>query len=82
MVYVCDKCLMAACWAGKFMCDDAREAGLYRARRADLVRLGREHTDYIDDKDVQAPRSDTKTPILPRKVFNDWMMAKLTEGRF
>jgi hypothetical protein len=75
MIYVCDKCLMASCWAGKFMCDDSRTAGLYRARRVDLVRLGREHTDYMDDKDVQAPLSDKNTPMLPRRVLREWMEA-------
>ena len=27
MVTVCDKCLMACCWHGEFMCEEAQAAG-------------------------------------------------------
>lgn len=71
MIYVCDKCLKASCWAGIFMCDEAREAGLYRATRAQLRPLHREHEDYMNLPEVVAPRSDKKTPTIPKKVLRE-----------
>lgn len=77
VIYVCDKCLQASCWAGIFMCDESRDAGLYRARKCDLKRLGREHADYMNLPEVVAPRSDTATPMLPRHVFRSFLPNKV-----
>ncbi len=71
MIYVCTNCLMASCWAGIFMCDEARTAGLYRARIADLKKLGREHECYMRRDEVRAPRSDTRTPMVPSVEFRE-----------
>jgi hypothetical protein len=46
LVTVCDKCLMASCWHGTFMCDDAQGAGLIEKTVAELEKLGREHASY------------------------------------
>ena len=46
-VTVCDNCLMASCWQGIFMCDEAQGAGTVQMSRRELVKLGREHTDYM-----------------------------------
>lgn len=66
MIYVCDNCLQASCWAGEFMCDSARSAGLFRARISDLRRMALEHRSYWDRADLRAPDSDRRTPILPQ----------------
>lgn len=69
MIYVCDKCLQASCWAGIFMCAEAKNAGLFRAMKSDLRKLGREHECYMDREEVRAPRSDKQTPMIPRKLL-------------
>jgi hypothetical protein len=46
-ITVCDKCLMASCWQGIWMCDESRNAGIVQKPRAELVRLGREHPSYL-----------------------------------
>jgi len=73
MIYICDKCLQASCWAGIFMCWESREAGLYRATRPQLRKLAREHPSYWQREEVKAPRSDTRTPLLPNRVVRDSM---------
>lgn len=73
MIYVCDKCLQASCWAGIFMCDESRTAGLYRARKGDLKRLGRESVDYMNLPEVVAPASDRSTPMVPRHVLRSFL---------
>ena len=71
MIYVCDKCLQASCWAGIFMCWEAREAGLYRATRPQLRKLALEHESYWGREEVIAPRSDKSTPTLPNAVVRE-----------
>lgn len=73
MIYVCDKCLRASCWAGIFMCDEARSAGLYRTTRAQARQFKREHDDYLNLPEVVAPRCDKVTPTIPRDVVRDAM---------
>lgn len=68
MIYICDKCLRACCWAGIFMCDESRNAGIYRAHKRDLIRFSREHSDYMEREEVQAPRHDKATPLMPRSL--------------
>lgn len=46
LVAVCNKCLMATCWQGTFMCDDAKTAGTVEKTVAELEKLGREHPSY------------------------------------
>ena len=46
-VTVCDSCLMASCWQGIFMCEDARTAGTTEKTVKELRELGREHPDYF-----------------------------------
>lgn len=45
-VTVCDKCLMACCWQGVFMCDDARTAGTTIKTVEELRKLNRENESY------------------------------------
>ena len=45
-VEVCNRCLMASCWQGIFMCDEAREAGTVIKTVGELRELNREHEDY------------------------------------
>lgn len=47
LIAVCDKCLMASCWQGIFMCDGSATAGTTRRTRRELISLGLEHPDYI-----------------------------------
>lgn len=47
-IIVCDKCLRACCLKGLFMCDDSRGAGTTTKTEAELIALGREHSDYWD----------------------------------
>jgi hypothetical protein len=45
-ITVCDKCFMASCWHGEFMCDDARYAGTVEKTVAELRKLDLEHPDH------------------------------------
>lgn len=45
-VTVCSSCLMASCWFGLFMCENAREAGLVEMPVSELDKLHREHPCY------------------------------------
>ncbi len=47
LITVCDKCLMASCWAGNFMCDDAKYTGVTERTRCELLKLKLEHPEYI-----------------------------------
>jgi len=54
-VTVCDKCLRASCWQGIFMCDESQTAGTIQKTRRELLKLGKEHTDYIKtDEELRA----------------------------
>jgi hypothetical protein len=46
LVTVCDACLMAACWQGKFMCQESRGAGTLKLPISELRKLNREHSDF------------------------------------
>lgn len=46
LVTVCNKCLMATCWQGTFMCHDAQNAGTIEKTVAELAKLDREHPSY------------------------------------
>ena len=46
IVTVCDACLMACCWQGEFMCEDARFAGTIDKTVGDLKLLDLEHPRY------------------------------------
>ena len=45
-VTVCDKCLMATCWQGIFMCQESQYAGIVQKTIAELKALDREHPSY------------------------------------
>jgi epoxyqueuosine reductase QueG len=47
LITVCDKCLTASCWHGKFMCQQSDHAGTTQQTRRELIALGLEHPDYI-----------------------------------
>jgi len=53
-ITVCDRCLMASCWQGIFMCQEAQMAGTTQRTRRELIALDREHTDYMKtDRELQ-----------------------------
>ena len=45
-ITVCDKCLMASCWQGLFMCDDSIFAGTVEKTIDELKELNLEHSSY------------------------------------
>jgi hypothetical protein len=45
-VIVCNYCLQATCWQGKFFCDRFQTAGTVEKTVAELVELGLEHPSY------------------------------------
>ena len=45
-VTVCDACLCACCWRGKFPCDRTRGAGITTRTVRELRALDREHPSY------------------------------------
>lgn len=45
-ILVCDQCLRASCWYGKFMCDRSRAAGLVQMTAGDLAQLRLESADW------------------------------------
>lgn len=69
MRYVCSHCLRCSCWLGIFICDEAQGASLFRARKVDLLKLGREHEDWMDQEGARVPRHDKDTPMLPREML-------------
>ena len=44
-VTVCAECLTASCWNYEFVCEKYREAGTVEKTVAELMALGREHSD-------------------------------------
>lgn len=46
LVTVCNKCLMATCWQGIYMCDEAKSAGTVEKTISELKKLDREHPSY------------------------------------
>lgn len=71
MRYVCSNCLRCSCWLGIFMCDESRGASLYRARKVDLLRMGLENEDWMDEQSALVPRHDKGTPLLPRTIIRE-----------
>ncbi len=62
-VTVCDACLRASCWQGRFYCDESHTtAGLTEKTVAELEALGREHPEYWEEGagvDFPAGQKDT-----------------------
>ena len=56
LIWVCANCYQASCWAGIFMCDKAVGADLVRIPKWVARKLGLEHEDYIQRREVQAER--------------------------
>lgn len=52
LITVCDYCLCASCWQGKFYCDNYITAGTVQKTRRELLALNREHPSYLKT-DVQ-----------------------------
>jgi len=50
-VTVCDKCLMASCWQGIFMCDAAYRAGTLEKTIEELKNLNLEHPSYWENNE-------------------------------
>jgi hypothetical protein len=46
LVMVCAECLTAACWHGRFMCQEAWRGRLVQLPVRDLRKMGREHPDW------------------------------------
>ncbi len=57
-VTVCDSCLQASCWQGKFMCDDAPSSGTVEKTVAELDALALEHPSYWKDQSRDAGKKD------------------------
>lgn len=53
------------------MCYESRGASLYRARKVDLLKLGLEHEDYMDDEGARVPKHDKATPMIPRAILRE-----------
>ncbi len=49
-VTVCDKCLMASCWQGIFMCWESTTTGTVEKTVSELRALGLESPDYWETK--------------------------------
>jgi hypothetical protein len=48
-ITVCDKCFMASCWQGIFLCDEARTAGTVEMPVYKLRKLNLEHPSYWEE---------------------------------
>ena len=55
VVTVCDQCLTACCWQGRFLCDKAAYAGTVDKSVAELRELNREHPSYWEPPYVASP---------------------------
>lgn len=49
LITVCDKCKMASCWQGIFMCDENRSAGTIELPISELKILKLENSFYWDN---------------------------------
>lgn len=49
-ITVCAACLMASCWQGVWLCEEARQADITQKTVAELTALGLEHPDYWADE--------------------------------
>lgn len=47
-IAVCDKCLRASCWLGKFYCENYLTAGTIEKTREELLELDLENPEYWD----------------------------------
>lgn len=50
-VTVCNKCLRASCWLGKFYCEEYLTAGVVEKTKDELAKLDLEHPHYWDYED-------------------------------
>lgn len=82
MVTVCDKCLMAACWRGLFMCDRSASAGTTRRSVGDLRLLDREHPGFYkrDDDNYPEPGVDV-TAIKQLHILRHSLGIERSGGR-
>ena len=56
MVTVCDECLRASCWQGRFYCERYKSAGTMKMPRARLEKLALEHPSYWAAGETLTPR--------------------------
>lgn len=48
-ITVCNRCLQASCWLGKFMCDDSQTAGTVEKTVRELTELNLEYPVYWEE---------------------------------
>lgn len=53
IITVCDKCFMACCWHGEFMCDESKEAGTVEKTVKELNQLNLEHPSHYSRKKIE-----------------------------
>lgn len=58
------------------MCWESQGASLFRARKVDLLKLGYEHEDWMDEEGARVPRHDKLTPMLPRQEIQNRLAAR------
>lgn len=51
-VTVCDKCFMASCWHGVFMCNESRYAGTVEKYADELDQLNLEHPSHYSEEAI------------------------------
>lgn len=66
LITVCDQCLQASCWQGKFMCDKATNAGVVQKTREELAKLNLEHPDNWKTDDEL-----NETPLTGVAVYDE-----------
>ena len=52
LIEVCSKCLMACCYHGELMCDNAKEAGTELKTVRELLNLGLENNYHWSDENM------------------------------
>lgn len=64
LVTVCDKCRMASCWHGTFMCQQSDDAGTIEVLASTLDGEGREHPTYYSVKRLTAITGQKPAPLV------------------
>ena len=63
-ILVCNKCFRASCWYGKFICDEAIDAGTVKKTRKELAEKNLENPHYWEDEKLAFTFSDPDTEIF------------------
>jgi hypothetical protein len=80
IIQVCDKCLRAACYYGEFMCDYSREAGTTYRTTSELRKLKREHSEYWNNKTLEAQYGCIPDYTWPDKGGHHWVKTILVKS--